>query len=130
MLLSCAVNNHPISLTSVGIHPPSNSLINTVISAVDSLSPHISPIPHMKKISPVMVIRVSIEAPFFFPPPVPVYCKGVDVDVGLAVVVVFVPPTELPASVKLAQVIRVLFAKWTVMDRFPKKEPRPGRVEG
>jgi hypothetical protein len=45
-------------------------------------------------------------------------------------VVVFAPPTELPARVKLAQVIRVVLAKWRVIDRFPKKEPRPGRVEG
>jgi hypothetical protein len=75
-----------------------------------------------------MVIRVSIDTSFFFPPPRPVYWIGNDVE--LAVVVVFVPPTELPARVKLAQVIRVLFAKWRVIDRFPKNEPRPGRVEG
>jgi hypothetical protein len=77
---------------------------------------------------PVIVIRVSIEAALRFPSPE--NCAGVDV-VGLPVVfVVEEPPTELPVRVKFAQVIRVLLAKWTVMDRFPKKAPIPGRVEG
>ena len=64
-------------------------------------------IPHKKKIRPVIVIRVSIETALRVPSPV--NCAGV-VEVGLAVVLV-VPPTDVPANVKFAQVIRVLLAK-------------------
>ena len=39
------------------------------------------------------------------------------------------PPTLPSRSVKLAQVIRVAFPKWTVMERLPKKEPRPSTVD-
>ena len=39
------------------------------------------------------------------------------------------PPTVLPTSVKLAQVIRVVFAKWTTKERLPKKAPIPFTVE-
>ncbi len=85
-------------------------------------------IPYTKKIRPVIVIRVSIEAALRFPSPE--NCVGVG-ETGLAeVFVVDEPPTELPVRVKFAQVIRVVLAKWTVMDRFPKKAPIPGRVEG
>jgi hypothetical protein len=48
----------------------------------------------------------------------------------VAVAFVSVPPTEFPVRLKFAQVIRVVLAKWTVMDRFPKKAPIPGRVDG
>jgi hypothetical protein len=62
------------------------------------------------------------------------------VAVGVAVAVVLATTGVLPVgslslessspfSVKLAHVIRVLFAKWMVSDRFPKKEPSPGRVD-
>ena len=83
-------------------------------------------IPYKKKIRPVIVIRVSIETALRVPSPV--NCAGV-LEVELAVVFA-VPPTDVPANVKFAQVILVLLAKWTVMERFPKKEPRPGRVDG
>ena len=39
------------------------------------------------------------------------------------------PVVELPDIVKLAHVMRVVFAKWTVMERLPKNAPIPGRVE-
>jgi hypothetical protein len=83
-------------------------------------------IPQKKKTRPVIVIRVSIETALRVPSPV--NCAGV-LEVELAVAFA-VPPTDVPANSKFAQVIRVLFAKWTVMDRFPKKAPMPGRVEG
>jgi len=55
----------------------------------------------------VIVIRVSIETALRVPSPV--NCAGV-VEVGLAVVFA-VPPTDVPANVKFAQVILVLLAK-------------------
>jgi hypothetical protein len=48
---------------------------------------------------------------------------------GVAVAVVLPPLVGLPTNVKLAHVMRVLFAKWKVTERLPKKEPRPGRVD-
>ena len=42
---------------------------------------------------------------------------------------VFEGKLALPSSAKLAQVILVLFAKWTTTERLPKKAPIPGRME-
>jgi hypothetical protein len=93
------------------------------------LPPHTTSIPHQKKARPVIVKRVSIETALRVPSPV--NCAGALI-VGLAVRVAFwpVPPTDVLALVKFAQVIRVLFAKWMTRDRFPKKEPMPGKVDG
>lgn len=54
-------------------------------------------------------------------PAPPVYCAGLPVVVALGDVVL-VPETRT----KLAQVILVVLAKWRVIDRFPKKDPKPG----
>jgi len=52
-----------------------------------------------------------------------VYVEGV----GLVVVVEFGDVVPVPETrAKLAQVILVALEKWTVIDRLPKKEPRPG----
>jgi hypothetical protein len=59
--------------------------------------------------------------------------KPAKTTVGVAVAEVLLPVVggivALPTKVKFAHVIRVLFAKWKVIDRLPKKEPRPGRVD-
>ena len=48
---------------------------------------------------------------------------------GLVVTVLFGGKLAPPASAKLAQVILVLFEKWTTTERLPKKAPMPGRIE-
>jgi hypothetical protein len=59
----------------------------------------------------------------------PVKTGGVAVAVALPPTGVVPVPVSPPTIVKLAQEIRVLFAKWKVIDRLPKKEPSPGRVD-
>lgn len=48
---------------------------------------------------------------------------------GLLVTVLFGGKLAPPTSSKLAQVILVLFEKWTTTERLPKKAPIPGRIE-
>ena len=72
-------------------------------------------------------------APFAVVPlaAIPVDCAAVDevVELELVVFVIVDLPTLCPTIEKLAQLMRVVFTKWITKERFPKKEPRPGRVE-
>jgi hypothetical protein len=92
----------------------------------------VSIFPHRDKTTPANTIAIAIstlgEAMF----PILVNGTGELVLVALKLPlpeVLFVPPTKFPRRVKLAQVIRVVFAKWTVKERFPKNDPKPSCVE-
>jgi hypothetical protein len=54
---------------------------------------------------------------------------GAPVPEGRSVEVVTLVTYGALDSIKLAQVMRVLLAKWKTTDRFPRKAPRPALVE-
>ena len=100
---------------------------------------------HSKKNKPVNAITDSSEAVLLLVEAAPVNVAELEGGVDATVVVVVdeallkdvlkevvfkKAPVPLPASrVKFAQVIRVLLAKCTVIERFPKNAPLPWKVD-
>jgi len=85
--------------------------------------------------SPRIAINDNIETVFWLPAPKPVTWSGDDlvgeadpVEVAEPDPFVPVPPTLLPTRVKFEHVILVLFAKWTVRDKFPRNAGFVDRV--